>query len=197
MRSKTNITRLITGVDEVGRGPCFGSVVTAAVSLDPVQPILELKDSKAVLAKKHASLNLEIKDKALCYGIAEASAEEIDRLNILQAAMLAMIRAVEKLMPVPSIAMIDGNRIPEGLPCPAEFVIKSDTKVEAIMAASILTKEFRDNQIIKLAEVYPGYGLESHKGYGTKQHLEAIKTLGVTPLHRRSFKPVKEALGIL
>ncbi|MFP8967267.1 ribonuclease HII [Pokkaliibacter sp. CJK22405] len=184
---------LIAGVDEVGRGPLFGRVVTAAVILDPSKPIAGLADSKVLTEKRRDALYEQIRADALSYCIAWASVEEIDRLNILHGTMLAMQRAVAGLHVQPDFVYVDGNRCPE-LPMPSEPVVKGDSKVACISAASILAKVFRDREVITLAKEYPGYGLEKHKGYPTKQHLEALQTLGVTPFHRRSFKPVQDAL---
>lgn len=185
--------QLIAGVDEVGRGPLFGAVVTAAVILDPARPIKGLADSKRLTEKRREALFDEIQAKALAWCIARAEVEEIDRLNILHATMLAMQRAVAGLQVAPDYALIDGNRCPL-LPCPAEAVVKGDSKVAAISAASILAKVSRDREIIALDALYPGYGLAGHKGYPTPIHLEALKRLGPTPLHRRSFAPVKALL---
>ncbi|MGB0941674.1 MAG: ribonuclease HII [Marinomonas sp.] len=185
---------LFAGSDEAGRGPLAGDVVAAAVILDPNNPIEGLADSKKLSEKKRVALFDEIKEKALAFCIARASVAEIDEINILHASMLAMQRAISGLPIVPEHALIDGNRIPKDLPCTAEAVIKGDDRVEAISAASILAKVERDNEISALAERYPGYGLEKHKGYPTAQHLEALETLGVTPIHRQSFGPVKRII---
>jgi len=186
-------TVLVAGVDEVGRGPLAGPVVTAAVILDPARPIAGLADSKAITEKKRERLFDEIKEKALAWSIGRCEVEEIDRLNILQATMVAMQRAVAGLTPQPEHALIDGNRCPQ-LSCSCEFVIKGDSKVPAISAASILAKVTRDREMVELDGQYPGYGLAGHKGYPTKSHIEALSTLGVTPIHRRSFGPVARAL---
>jgi ribonuclease HII len=185
---------LMAGSDEAGRGPLAGDVVAAAVILDPNNPIVGLADSKKLSEKKRVLLFDEIKEKALAFCIARASVAEIDEINILHASMLAMQRAISGLPIVPEHALIDGNRIPKDLPCSAEFVIKGDDRVEAISAASILAKVERDNEISALAERYPGYGLEKHKGYPTAQHLAALEELGVTPIHRQSYGPVKRIL---
>ncbi|WP_133011915.1 ribonuclease HII [Marinomonas flavescens] len=185
---------LIAGADEAGRGPLAGSVVAAAVILDPKQPIKGLADSKKLSEKKREALFIEIKEKALAYAIASASVEEIEQLNILHASMLAMSRAVNQLSVPAEHALIDGNRVPKDLICPAEAVVKGDARHAAISAASILAKVTRDHEIVKMAAIYPGYGLEKHKGYPTVQHLAALKELGVTPIHRRSFGPVKKIL---
>ncbi len=186
---------LVAGVDEVGRGPLAGPVVTAAVILDPAKPIAGLADSKAMSEKKRERLFDEIREKALAWAIGRCEVEEIDELNILQATMLAMQRAVAGLDPQPEHALIDGNRCPT-LPCSAEFVIKGDSKVPAISAASILAKVTRDREMVELDAQYPGYGLAGHKGYPTKSHIEALETLGVTPIHRRSFGPVARLLEL-
>lgn len=183
----------VVGVDEVGRGPLIGDVVAAAVILDPDHPIEGLADSKALSEKKRERLYHEIKDKALAWCIASASPAEIDELNILHASMLAMQRAVEGLSLAPDYALVDGNRCPS-LSCPAEPVIKGDAKVAEISAASILAKVERDRQMLELHELHPEYGFDSHKGYPTRQHFEALERLGVLPQHRRSFRPVRERL---
>ena len=184
---------LVAGVDEVGRGPLAGPVVTAAVILDPARPIAGLADSKAMTEKKRERLFDEIKEKALAWAIGRCEVEEIDKLNILQATMVAMQRAVAGLNPQPEHALIDGNRCPQ-LPCSCEFVIKGDSKVPAISAASILAKVTRDREMVELDLKYPGYGLAGHKGYPTKTHIQALIELGVTPIHRRSFGPVRRVL---
>ena len=185
---------LLAGVDEVGRGPLFGDVVTAAVILDPQQPITGLADSKKLTEKRRELLFEEVTEKALAWCVARASVAEIDQLNILHATMLAMRRAVEGLAIQPEYALIDGNRCPP-LPCPCEPVVKGDGKVPAISAASILAKVTRDREMLELDRQYPGYGLAKHKGYPTAAHLQALATLGPTPLHRRSFAPVRELLS--
>ena len=187
--------KLLAGVDEVGRGPLVGSVVTAAVILDPNQPIEGLADSKKLSEKKREKLFDEIKEKALAWHIAEASVEEIDRLNILHATMLAMQRAVEGLKPAAEFVLVDGNRCPD-LPCPSMAVVKGDARHAAISAASILAKVYRDRQMAELEQEYPGYGFAQHKGYPTKQHFAALKALGPIPEHRRSFKPVQQSLEL-
>lgn len=181
----------VAGVDEVGRGPLAGKVVTAAVILDPSQPIKGLTDSKKLSARQREALAMLIKERALCYAIAEASIEEIDRLNILQATMLAMTRAVTALSVAPQFCQIDGNRLPQGLPCPAEAIVKGDGRIPAISAASILAKVTRDQQMLDLHEQYPDYGFDQHKGYGTAQHLAALKKHGPISEHRRSFAPIR------
>lgn len=185
---------LLAGVDEAGRGPLAGDVVAAAVILNPDVPIAGLADSKKLSEKKRNALFLEIKEKALSFSIARASVSEIDQLNILHASMLAMQRAVAGLHIAAEHALIDGNRIPKNLSCTAEAVVKGDARVEAISAASILAKVERDRDVVELAKKYPGYGLEQHKGYPTTQHMAALQALGVTPIHRQSFAPVKRLL---
>ena len=186
------VEELVAGVDEVGRGPLCGAVVTAAVILDPNRPILGLNDSKKLTEARREKLYDEICEKALSWHIARAEVEEIDELNILHATMLAMQRAVEGLHITPKMAMIDGNRCPK-LTMPSEAVVKGDSKVPAIAAASILAKVSRDREMAALELIYPGYGIGGHKGYPTPVHLEALARLGPTPIHRRSFAPVRLA----
>ena len=183
---------LVAGVDEVGRGPLCGAVVTAAVILDPNRPILGLNDSKKLTEARREKLYDEICEKALSWHIARAEVEEIDELNILHATMLAMQRAVEGLHITPKMAMIDGNRCPK-LTMPSEAVVKGDSKVPAIAAASILAKVSRDREMAAFELIYPGYGIGGHKGNPTPVHLEALARLGPTPIHRRSFAPVRQA----
>lgn len=184
-------TTLVAGVDEAGRGPLAGPVCAAAVILDPERPIEGLNDSKKLSAKKREALAPQIRERALAWCVAWADVREIDELNILQATMLAMTRAVEGLGVRPELILVDGNRTPKTLPAPAAAVVKGDAKVAAIAAASILAKTARDARMAALDETYPGYGFAKHAGYGTAQHIEAIRTLGITPEHRRSFEPVK------
>lgn len=184
----------IAGVDEVGRGPLVGDVVTAAVILDPDNPIEGLRDSKKLSEKKRLILADEIKQKALCWHIASASVAEIDQLNILHATMLAMQRAVAGLPITPNKVFIDGNRCPE-LPMESEAVVGGDDKVMEIAAASILAKVHRDQQMVELDKQYPQYQFARHKGYPTKVHFEALEQYGPCPEHRRSFKPVRVRLG--
>ncbi|WP_018691065.1 ribonuclease HII [Algicola sagamiensis] len=186
----------LAGVDEVGRGPLTGPVVTAAVILDPQQPIEGLADSKKLTEKKRQQLAQEIKEKALCWSIGRAEVAEIDTLNILHATMLAMTRAVNGLEQQPDFVCVDGNRCPDWHYA-SEAVVKGDSKVPEISAASILAKVARDDEMVALASEYPDYGFEKHKGYPTKEHLSQLERLGATPLHRQSFKPVKRALGLL
>lgn len=184
---------LVAGVDEAGRGPLAGPVVAAAVILDDMQPIAGLADSKALSAARRERLFDEIRAKALCCSIAEASVEEIDRLNILQATLLAMRRAVQGLRLKPTLALVDGNRLPQ-LEMPAEAIVKGDAKVAAISAASILAKVTRDRWCTQLHDQYPQYGFAGHKGYGTAEHLAALVAHGACPEHRRSFAPVARAV---
>ncbi|AOT07547.1 ribonuclease HII [Pseudoalteromonas luteoviolacea] len=184
----------IAGVDEVGRGPLVGDVVTAAVILDPTKPIEGLTDSKKLSEKKRNALAEEIKEKALCYCIARASVEEIDELNILHATMLAMKRAVEGLSIPAEFVFIDGNRVPD-ITVPAQAVVKGDSLVAEISAASILAKVTRDNEMIELDAQYPEFGFAGHKGYPTKAHFEALAQHGITPHHRKSFKPVQRIIA--
>lgn len=183
---------LLAGVDEVGRGPLVGAVVTAAVMLDPGRPIPGLADSKKLSEKKREALFEMIKENALCWSIGRAEPEEIDRINILQATMLAMKRAVEGLSVQPEYVVVDGNRVPD-LTMPAQAIVKGDGLVAQISAASILAKVTRDREMRALDAEFPGYGFALHKGYPTKAHLDAIKKHGICPHHRRSFKPVRDA----
>jgi ribonuclease HII len=184
---------MIAGVDEVGRGPLAGDVVAAAVILDPVNPIHGLADSKKLTEKKRDYLFDIIKERALCYAITRANIEEIDQLNIFHASLLAMKRAIEQLSITPDQVLVDGKFLPDMI-YPGEAIIKGDTKIPAISAASIIAKVTRDREMIALEKDYPGYGFAQHKGYPTKQHLAALERLGVTDLHRRSFAPVKRRL---
>jgi ribonuclease HII len=186
--------RLLCGIDEVGRGPLAGPVVTAAVILDPARPIAGLNDSKKLSEKRRTVLAGEIRDKALAWSLGRAEVEEIDALNILQATFLAMRRAVAGLAIAPAEALVDGNQIPPGLGCPAQAIVGGDGSQACISAASILAKVARDAEMVELDALYPGYGLAGHKGYPTKAHLDALQLLGVTPIHRRSFAPVRRCL---
>ena len=181
---------LMAGVDEAGRGPLAGPVVAAAVILDDLQTIQGLADSKLLSARRRERLFDEIRARALCTSIATASVEEIDRLNILQATLLAMRRAVIGLRLLPHRVEVDGNRVPE-LPMPVRAIIKGDGKVAAISAASILAKVQRDRLCLQMHDQFPGYGFDAHKGYPTPAHLEALARLGPCALHRRSFAPVR------
>lgn len=184
---------LIAGVDEAGRGPLAGPVVAAAVILNARNPIRGLADSKALTARKREQLFDEIRAKALCCSIAQASVEEIDQINILQATLLAMRRAVEGLRLKPSLVLVDGNRLPV-LAMRAEAIVKGDSKVAAISAASILAKVTRDRWCTELDTQYPQYGFAGHKGYGTAEHLKALQTHGACPQHRKTFSPVAKVL---
>ncbi|WP_171729897.1 MULTISPECIES: ribonuclease HII [unclassified Shigella] len=186
---------LIAGVDEVGRGPLVGAVVTAAVILNPANPIKGLTDSKKLTEKKRNALYDEIKEKALCWAIGRAEPEEIDELNILWATMKAMERAVAGLSMTPDMVLIDGNRCPK-LPMASQAVIKGDSLVQEISAASILAKVTRDREMEELDKLYPDYGFAKHKGYPTVFHMEKLALLGATPYHRKSFAPVKRALNL-
>lgn len=180
---------LVCGVDEAGRGPLAGSVVAAAVILDPANPIVGLNDSKKLSAKRREALAIEIRAKALAWAVAEASVEEIDQINILQASMLAMQRAVASLQIPPTHALVDGNRCPK-LPCSSQAIIGGDSKVASIAAASILAKTVRDAGMMHLHATYPMYRFDRHMGYPTALHLAALQEHGVSPVHRRSYAPV-------
>jgi ribonuclease HII len=183
----------IAGVDEAGRGPLAGPVIAAAVILDPDNPVPGLKDSKQLSASRREALYGEIICRAVAWGVGHAGVEEIDRLNILQASLLAMRRAVLALDPAPRRVLVDGNHCPR-LDCPVEAIVRGDGTVAAISAASIIAKVTRDRQMVELDRSYPGYGLARHKGYPSREHLEALQRLGVTPLHRRSYAPVRKLL---
>lgn len=185
--------RLLAGVDEVGRGPLVGAVVTAAVILDPEKPIPGLADSKKLTEKRREALYEQIIEQAVSWSLGRCEADEIDRLNIFRATMVAMERAVAGLHVSPEYVLVDGNRCPDWR-WPSEPVIKGDSRVEAISAASILAKVTRDREMAALHETYPHYGFASHKGYPTPVHLEALGRLGATSHHRRSFRPVQEAI---
>lgn len=187
-------THLVAGVDEVGRGPLVGAVVTAAVILDPLRPIVGLNDSKKLSEKRRLALFDEITEKALCWSLGRAEPHEIDKLNILHATMLAMQRAVAGLAIQPEYVLIDGNRCP-ALPVPSMAVVKGDSRVAEISAASILAKVTRDAEMTALDLSFPEYGFAKHKGYPTPFHLEKLAQYGATEHHRRSFGPVKRALA--
>jgi len=181
---------LLAGCDEVGRGPLAGDVVAAAVILDPENPIEGLDDSKKLTEKKRELLFDEIKLKAKSWSVARASVTEIDQINILQASLLAMHRAVQGLHVQPEYVLVDGNKLPKWK-YTAEAVVKGDSRVQAISAASILAKVVRDREMIEFDKQYPGYGLADHKGYPTKFHMDALVRLGITEIHRKSFAPVR------
>jgi len=183
----------LAGVDEVGRGPLIGAVVTAAVILDPERPIEGLADSKKLTEKRRLALYDEILEKAACWSLGRCEAHEIDQLNIYRATMVAMQRAVDGLAIAPEYVLVDGNRCPKWH-WASEPVVKGDSRVAAISAASILAKVTRDREMAALDEEFPGFGLAQHKGYPTPVHLEALNRLGATPHHRRSFRPVAEAI---
>jgi len=183
----------IAGVDEAGRGPLAGPVVAAAVILDPARPIVGLADSKQLSPARREALAVLIRERALGWAVGQADVEEINRLNILQASLLAMRRAVQKLCPAPQLALVDGNRAP-WLSCEVRTIVGGDANVPAISAASILAKVNRDRIMVALDERYPGYGFARHKGYPTAEHLAALERAGVTPQHRTSFAPVRRCL---
>nr|WP_241263124.1 ribonuclease HII [Parahaliea mediterranea] len=183
----------LAGVDEVGRGPLAGDVVAAAVILDPARPITGLRDSKKLSQRRREALAEAIREQALAWSVARATVAEIDELNILHASLLAMKRAVESLPVQPGYVLVDGNRLPRWHYA-SEPVVKGDDRVPAIAAASILAKVQRDRELMDLDAQYPGYGFASHKGYPTATHLAALRELGVTPVHRRSFAPVRALL---
>lgn len=182
--------QLIAGVDEVGRGPLAGPVVAAAVILDPVRPIQGLADSKQLTRMQRETLFKVIQQNCIAWAIGRAEVEEIDTVNILQASLFAMQRAVEALSVKPKHVLVDGNRCPT-LCYSVEAIVKGDQTIAAISAASIIAKVIRDHEMVCYESQYPGYGFAAHKGYGTKQHLLALQKLGITPLHRRSFSPVR------
>lgn len=184
----------VAGVDEVGRGPLCGAVVAAAVILNPKKPILGLNDSKKLSESKRELLAEQIKAEAVSWCLGRAEVEEIDAINILQASMLAMQRAVNGLTIAPEYVLVDGNRCPQ-LSYPSQAVVKGDSRIIEIAAASVLAKVARDQEMLMLDEQYPGYGLAQHKGYPTKLHLEALQSLGPSAIHRRSFGPVKRLLS--
>lgn len=186
---------MICGVDEAGRGPLAGPVVAAAVILDPAKPVAGLADSKKLSAARREKLAVEIRAKALAWCVAEASVDEIDCINILQATLLAMQRAVAGLSVQPAEVLIDGNRCPV-LDVPARAIVGGDATVAEISAASILAKTSRDAGLVVLHAAYPQYGFDRHKGYGTAAHLAALRAHGPTPAHRKSFAPVREQLAL-
>ncbi len=189
------VEKLIAGVDEAGRGPLAGSVVAAAVILDGKHVVTGLTDSKKLSANKRAGLEVQIKQGAIAWAVAEASIEEIDRLNILQASLLAMKRAVLMLQPKPGIILVDGNRLPDLPGFESQAIVKGDLSEPCISAASILAKEYRDRQMMILDQRYPQYQFARHKGYPTQLHRNLLKQYGACAVHRKSFKPVKDVLN--
>lgn len=189
------MTAVVCGVDEAGRGPLAGPVFAAAVILEDPPVIPGLADSKKLTAKRRDALATEIKSRAVCWAVASATVEEIDRLNILQASLLAMKRAVEALVIQPAVIEVDGLHVPR-VAMPARAIVRGDASVPAISAASILAKVARDALLLELHASYPDYGFDRHKGYGTALHMAALRRLGPTPAHRRSFAPVRAALNI-
>lgn len=186
---------LIAGVDEAGRGPLAGPVIAAAVILNPARPIAGLADSKTLSETRREQLAAAIRTHALAWALGRADVAEIDRINILQASLLAMRRAVENLRLTPSQVLVDGNQCPSGLACPCQAIIKGDATVPAISAASILAKVARDAELRELHDRYPAYGFARHKGYPTLAHREALRRFGPCPEHRRSFAPVAAVIG--
>lgn len=184
---------VMAGVDEVGRGPLAGPVIAAAVILDPEQPIQGLMDSKRISERKRILLALEIQKKSMAWAVGRAEHNEIDSINILQASLLAMKRAIESLAIEPELVLVDGIHCPD-ISCNVDAIIKGDNKIPAISAASIIAKVARDNEMIALDSQYPGYGFSQHKGYPTRMHIAALKELGVSSIHRKSFAPVKKLL---
>lgn len=182
---------IIAGVDEAGRGPLAGPVVAAAVILNPEKPVKGVANSKKLTGKKREALYDQIIEHCLAYGIARAEVDEIDRLNILNASLLAMQRAITQLAIRPEKVLVDGNICPE-LPMEVEAIVKGDDKIPAISAASILAKVTRDREMLLWEKEFPGYGFAEHKGYGTEMHLDAIHRLGITPIHRKSFLPIRQ-----
>lgn len=185
---------LVCGVDEVGRGPLAGPVVAAAVILDPAHPIAGLADSKKLSAKRREQLCVQIQASSLAWAVGRADVDEIDSINILHASLLAMQRAVAALSLQPGMALVDGNRLP-ALTCQGRAIVGGDGSEPCISAASIVAKVLRDREMVELDSRFPGYGLAQHKGYGTAQHLAALAERGVTPIHRRSFAPVRRLIG--
>jgi len=188
-------TILIAGVDEAGRGPLAGAVIAAAVILDPQRPIDGVTDSKKLTAKKRERLELEIKQHAIAWALGRAEVEEIDEINILQASLLAMSRAVAALSIAPAHVQVDGNQCPS-VHCTVEAIVKGDALIPAIGAASILAKVARDRELLVLDEQYPQYGFAQHKGYPTKAHVSALEAHGVSPVHRRTFGPVRRLCDV-
>ena len=186
---------LVAGVDEAGRGPLAGPVVVAAVVLDPARPITGLADSKTLSASRREYLAARIRMLALAVAVVAVDVDEIDRTDILRATLAGMARAVAALHPCPTVALVDGNRLPPGLPCAARAIVRGDASEPAISAASILAKTTRDAEMIRLDDVHPGYGFRRHKGYPTAEHVAALERLGPCAIHRRTFAPVRVALA--
>ncbi|WP_020564868.1 ribonuclease HII [Methylosarcina fibrata] len=184
---------MVAGVDEAGRGPLAGPVVAAAVILDPARPIAGLADSKLISEKKRQTLFHAIQERSVAWSVAESNVEEIDRLNILQATLLAMQRAVHRLPVVPDCVLIDGNALPV-LPMPTQAIVRGDRTVPEISAASIVAKVYRDELMRAYSNIYPDFSFQIHKGYGTQKHLAEIEKFGPVAVHRKSFRPVKEIL---
>ena len=191
----TDLVLRVAGVDEAGRGPLAGPVIAAAVILDPDRPIHGLADSKKLSPARREQLAIDIRAKALAWAIGRAEVAEIDRINILQASLLAMQRAIAALSIAPERVLVDGNYCPAGLACPCQAIVKGDATVAAISAASILAKVARDAELLQLHEIYPHYGFARHKGYPTAVHRAALRHYGPCPEHRRSFAPVAAALS--
>lgn len=185
----------VAGVDEAGRGPLAGPVVVAAVILDPARPIAGLADSKVLPEARRDALACAIRSQALAYAVCAVEVDEIDRLNILGATLAGMVRVLSALSPLPLLALVDGNRLPRGLPCAGRAVVGGDASEPAISAASILAKTVRDARMRELDTVHPGYGFARHKGYPTRTHVEALRRLGACREHRRSFAPVRDCLA--
>jgi ribonuclease HII len=196
MESELFVHKLTAGVDEVGRGPLAGPVIAAAVILDETKPIEGLADSKVLSATRREELACLIRERALCWALGRAEVEEIDRINILQASLLAMKRAVEALSSFPELVLVDGNQAPE-LSCPVQTIVRGDASVPSISAASILAKVARDTEMCELDGRFPGYGFSRHKGYPTAAHLRALEKQGVSLIHRRTFGPVRQLLDKL
>jgi ribonuclease HII len=194
MISISEVRLLVAGVDEAGRGPLAGPVIAAAVILEADNPVEGLADSKTLTAERRERLSELIRERALCWTLGRAEVEEIDRLNILQATMLAMKRAVASLPLAPGLIKIDGNCAPQ-MDYPVQTIIRGDASVPAISAASIMAKVARDAEMIEWDRIYPGYGFSVHKGYPTRAHVDALMKQGISPIHRRSFGPVREALA--
>lgn len=194
MSSRSGVPKLVAGVDEVGRGPLAGPVVAAAVILDVTRPIDGLADSKTLSARRREELSALIRERALCWALGRAEVEEIDRLNILQASLLAMARAVTLLSVRPELVLVDGAHAPE-INYQVQAIIRGDARIPAISAASILAKVARDAEMSEWDRRYPGYGFSAHKGYPTRAHIDALQKQGVCPIHRRSFGPVRQALA--